>query len=434
MKKVSVWWGQGVYLFLCISIILLGVGGFELYPGLGVSAWSVSRTTFAFWLIWKLLIWLTKDRSAAIGAKHLFPAPLVIFFILVTVSLLPDFRNAGDYPYFLFACAHAVMLLDVFAGSQRARFIYLGIALLPMILVVRGLVDDPTVFNLSLTRRFGYPLDHPNTAGYVFAMSIPLALSVAMAETGMLRGLGLISGLIQTLALLLTYSRGAWLGCATSMLFLTFALKKWKAGLLIILLPVALMFSLTPLRERLATMANPQADPAINDRLRVMTGAVRLGLENPVLGIGYGRGRLKEALRETYKGTAHEHGPIWHAHNVYAELFAETGLLGLGSFIALLGHAFMVTWRSSRSQNRKDRLHALGLAAAWIAAAVTGLGDVPFYHHSTRIFFLSLFALIQLQARGELSTSQGPGIDRSSARRALASLALMIRGRLISGR
>ena len=412
MSEVSAWWGRGVYFFLCISIILLGVGGDELFSGVGVRAWSISRTTFFFWLIGKLLISFRRERSHTPLEKQIVPTTLLVFFILVTISLLPDFHTAGDYRYLLFACAHAVMLIDVFADYKRARLLYLGLALLPMILVMRGLVDDPTVFNLSLTRRFDYPLDHANTAGYLFSMSIPLALSVAVTEKGLLRGLGFFSGAVQTLGLLLTYSRGAWLGWATAMLFLTFALKKWTVGVLMILLPVVLMFSITPLRERLATLVHPRADSAIDERVQVMTGAVRLGLENPVFGIGYGRGRLKAALRQTYKGTIYEGWPIWHAHNVYAELFAETGILGLGSFLGLLGQTFIIAWRSSRSQNFKNRLTALGLAAGWVAAATSALGDVPFYHHSTRIFFFSLFASIHLHGCDRLSSNPGGAVDR----------------------
>jgi O-antigen ligase len=403
MSQLIEWWGRGVYAFLGISILLLGVGGGEPFPGIRVSAWSISRTTFFFWLIGKLLRLFCHEPSHPPLKKQVVPTPLLVFGILVTVSLLPDFNEAGDYPYLLFACAHAVMVIDVFADYRRARLLYLSLALLPMILVVRGLVDDPTVLNLSLTRRFDYPLDHANTAGYLFSMSIPLALSVAVIESGFLRGLGFFSAAIQTLGLLLTYSRGAWVGWATAMLFLIFALKKWKAGIVMILLPVVLVFSVTPLRERLATLVNPKADSAINDRLRVMTGAAHLGLENPVFGIGYGRGRLKAALRESYKETIYEGWPIWHAHNVYAELFAETGILGLGSFLVLLGQTFMIAWRGPRTQNVKNRLIAPGLAAAWVGAVTSAMGDVPFYHHSTRIFFFSLFALIYLHGRGYLS-------------------------------
>lgn len=415
MNQVCEWWGRGVFFSLCISIILLGVGGGELLPGVGISAWSVSRTTFFFWIIWKVLIWWQSKGSHPLLEKQIVPSPLLIFFIIVTISLVPDFHNAGDYPYLLFGCAHAVMLIDVFGEYKRARLLYLGLALLPLMLVVRGLVDDPTVFNFSLTRRFDYPLDHANTAGYLFSMSIPLALSIALTEKRLLRGVGFFSSTIQTLGLVLTYSRGAWVGWAAGMLFITFALKKWTAGMLMILLPAILVVSIPPLRERVATVVHPREDFAINYRLRIMTGAVRLGLENPVFGIGYGRGRLKAALRPTYKGTIYESLPIWHAHNVYAGLFAETGILGLGAFLGLLGQTFIIAWCSSRSRNSQDGLVALGLAAAWVAAATSALGDVPFYHHSTRIFFFSLFALIQLHGQGYLTASYAGTVGPSPA-------------------
>jgi hypothetical protein len=36
------------------------------------------------------------------------------------------------------------------------------------------------------------------------------------------------------------------------------------------------------------------------------------------------------------------------------------------------------------------------MGAAWIAFVVTGLGDVPYYHHEIRILFFTLLALTHL--------------------------------------
>ena len=83
------------------------------------------------------------------------------------------------------------------------------------------------------------------------------------------------------------------------------------------------------------TIVNPQVDPSIGDRLRLVQQAFQVGRENPVLGVGYGRGRLKEALRGNLPEGA-DQNPVAHTHNVYLELFAETGLLGLGIFLWLL--------------------------------------------------------------------------------------------------
>jgi hypothetical protein len=78
---------------------------------------------------------------------------------------------------------------------------------------------------------------------------------------------------------------------------------------------------------------------------------------------------------------------------MYIELFAQTGLLGLGAFLWLLCHTFSKTLDAAGRLEDSARVFQLGIAAAWIAFVVTGLGDVPFYHHEIRILFFTLLAL-----------------------------------------
>jgi O-antigen ligase len=224
-------------------------------------------------------------------------------------------------------------------------------------------------------------------------MSIPLVLALMVTEKGVLRGLAVFSCAVQLVGLLLTYSRGAWVGCAASALFLAVTTKRWKE-ISYVLAAFLLVFAFAvPLRDRILTLVKPQADAAMNERMEVMRGALELGVKHPLLGIGYGRGRLKEALRESYRGTANENSPIWHAHNVYVELFAETGMVGLIAFLWLLSCTAYLVCRRARSEGYPSQIILLGLAGSWIAAATTALGDIPFYHHETRIFFFTLLGL-----------------------------------------
>jgi O-antigen ligase len=258
-------------------------------------------------------------------------------------------------------------------------------------------VQNPGVLNLNEMIRFGRPLDHPNTAGYLFAMSIPLALAVTASSRGWQRVLAVLSLGLQMLGLILTYSRGAWLGSAASILCFGFAVKKQKQMLSLFALGAIVFLFVTPLRGRLLTLMNSQEDLAIKDRIRIMKDSFEIGLEHPVLGIGYGRGRLKETLRDVYKGTVNEKSPIWHAHNVYVELFAETGILGLGAFLWLLLATLHQTWQKAFYEKEATlRVMRFGLLAALIAFVVAGLGDIPFYHHEPRIYFFTLLALTQL--------------------------------------
>jgi putative inorganic carbon (HCO3(-)) transporter len=394
------WWSKAVFLFLWLSIFMLGVGRIELpFPGLRFSAWSVSRTALIFWLIWKFTFWI-RDRSSLMDWARKSPGTVPIFLMMVTISLLPSFRNAGDYRYFVFGVLHYVMVFDVFSTQKRTRALFLLLALPAGILVVRGVLYDWSVLDLNEMVRFGYPLDHPNTAGYVFAMSIPLAIGVIATEGGWLVLLAAVSLSLQSLGLALTYSRGAWFGSASSILFYGFIARKYKQVLLVIILGSSASFVIPSIQERLLSVANPQQDPAINDRIRFQTDSFAVGLEHPLLGVGYGRGRLKEALREMYEGTENENNPIWHAHNVYIDLFAGTGLLGLAAFLwLLLDCGWKILREVLQEQEPARRITLISISAGLVALVITGLGDVPFYHHETRIYLFSLIALAHLHTR-----------------------------------
>jgi O-antigen ligase len=194
-------------------------------------------------------------------------------------------------------------------------------------------------------------------------------------------------------ALILTFSRGAWLGWTAAMLSLTVALKKWRylATLAAILGVGVVAFPF--IQHRIAAVHQPHQDPAIRERLLLLNSALELGREHPLLGVGYGRGRLKVSLRPYLMGTEFEAFPILHAHNVYAELFAGTGLLGLLAFLWLIVHILLRLWRHALDRNGTEQLVGFGLVASWIGAIVAGFGDVPFYHHETRIFLFSLIAI-----------------------------------------
>jgi O-antigen ligase len=382
---------------LGVSILFIGIGRLELASGgLSVSAWSVSRTTFFFWLSFKLWLFIRRRRDFRKGLDLKPLAPLGWFFLVVTLSLLPDFRQSGDYRYFFFGCAHAVMLFDIFSGAPQRRWLPVILGVTPLVLVLRGFAHDPSILNFSLSQRFAFPLDHANTAGYLFAMSIPLCASVALASRRWWRRISVASCVSQILALILTFSRGAWLGWAASVFFLTLIARKWILLALALLLTTACVLTFSSIQDRLATLIQPYDDPSLRERLQLFTSSLKVGMESPLLGVGYGRGRLKEALRPHLKGTALEQRPIWHAHNVYLELLAGTGFLGLLAFLWLIGATLLRVLSAAVERQDPQRLLGFALATSWVAAIVTGMGDIPFYHHETRIFFFSLLATAQI--------------------------------------
>jgi len=401
------WWGKGVFFFLVGSILLLGIGRLELpLIRTGFSAWSISRTTFFFWLIWKIIILLRSGRGAIGLKKDWFPLPLLIFFAAVTLSLLPDFHEAADYRYFFFAMMHCVMVLDVFANGERPKFLLLLLGSLPGVLVVRGIVQNPSVLNLEQMNRFAYPMAHANPAGLLFSMSIPLAFTVIVSASGLLRTMTLSSLAAQFCGLVLTYSRGAWLASGVSLFGLTLMETRLRKAVFTLGLTALIAFAtIAPLRDRLLSVLKPTNDVAIEGRLRFMTNALTVGLDRPLFGAGYGRDRLREGVR-TDIPSAEQFGFIPHSHNVYTELLAETGCIGLGAFLWLiLSNMTRLIRKAQNESSPSDRIRYFCLAASLIAFLVGGLGDVPFYNHETRIFFFTLLALTFLALRSDVVTN-----------------------------
>ncbi len=397
MSNAIQWSERAIAIAIATSLGLIGIGHLALGDGwVSVGAWSVARTTLFFWIVLKLWIAARERRWPFAAGPWARLWPLGLFFLVVTASLLRVFSLAGDYRYLAFACCHAVIVVEVISDRQRLRWALLLLGVLPAVLVVRGLIHAPSVLSLDMAYRFGFPLDHPNTAGFVLAMTLPLGLWCIAAEKRWLRALAVISCLLQLLALVLSYSRGAWIAAFCSSLLYIVLSRQWKALAVILALGCAGIAFVPAVRERLISLAKPMDDAAIAERALLARQGIRIGWDNPLLGVGYGRGRFKAAFRERVRGTKFENLGLTHSHNVYIGLFATTGLLGLGSYLWLVGSGFATALRSALRQPVADPRLGLALASAWLAGIFGGLGDVPFFHHETRIL---LFTLLGLTAR-----------------------------------
>jgi O-antigen ligase len=398
------WWGKGVFFFLIASILLLGIGRLELpWARTGFSAWSISRTTFFFWLVWKIVICSPYGRGVIGFEKGWFPLPLLMFFAAVTLSLLPDFHEAADYRYFFFAVMHCVMIHELFATPDRKKLLLLLLGLLPAIIVVRGVSYNMSVLTFEQMNRFPYPFMHPNSAGLLLSMSIPLALGVVLSQNSWLRNVALGSLAAQFGGLVLTYSRGAWLASMTSLFGLSLMEQRLRKPVFALGSTALIVFvAIAPLRHRVLSLISPGTDVAIEGRLRFMTDALKVGLERPFFGVGYGRDRLREGVRQA-NPNADQFGFIPHSHNLYTELLAETGLVGLGAFLWMVVSNIARLIRRAQSElAAHERIGYLCLASSLIAFLVDGLGDVPFYNHETRIFFFTLLALTYLVLGDEI--------------------------------
>jgi hypothetical protein len=391
-----------VFFFLCLSITLLGIGPLEIpFLNLPFRSWSVSRTTFFFWLIWKALVWRrTKQTPLTLDPKSVC-VPLLLFVGWVTTSVFPDFAHLGDYRYLLFAMGHYLMVLDVFDDDRRQSLLYHLLAITPGVLLVRGIYADPAILDVNLATRFAYPLAHANPAGYLFSMSIPLCLATVLRGGEWLRPLATTSVLSQLVALILTFSRAAWAASCASLLSVSVGEKKLRVFVLALGVAGIAVFGVSSeLRDRLWSLTAANKDPDVVWRAEVMAHALSVGLDHPFIGVGYGRYYLRASLKKKFPEFAIQRY-IPHSHDLYTELIAGVGFLGLAVFVWPLASAATLLLRkmARRDASSDERYADLGLLGSLVAFVVAALGDVPFYNHETRIFFFTLLGLICLRLR-----------------------------------
>jgi O-antigen ligase len=202
--------------------------------------------------------------------------------------------------------------------------------------------------------------------------------------------LAVLSGLLLA-ALVMSWSRGAWLGfgAATLAVLFSWPRKAWLGATLVMgtvlagmlalglhLLPAALAERLTGFSEFVQTFDVRGVDItpenyAVVERLAHWQTAQEMARYHPWLGTGFGN------YEPVYPGYALINWPypLGHAHNIYLNLLAETGVVGLSAYLALWITIFWQTWRVTRHTRLWPRAVAIGLMGTWTHLTVHQLLD-----------------------------------------------------------
>lgn len=199
-------------------------------------------------------------------------------------------------------------------------------------------------------------------------------------------------------ALLLTYSRGAWLlGVPVALLFLaamrgrrTFAIA---LGVLAI---VAVALVLVVGAGRLTSLLETTEGTTFF-RLQLWQSSWAMIRDHPVQGVGLDN--FLYAYRSHYVlPTAWEEFNLSHPHNLLFDFWLRLGLSGLVVLIWLLVSFFRQGWRSYRSLPQGTaRLLLLGLMGGMVSSVAHGLVDNAFFLVDLGFVFTLMLAIVQAQ-------------------------------------
>lgn len=226
-------------------------------------------------------------------------------------------------------------------------------------------------------------------------------------------GLVLLAAFLTSLALVLSWSRGAWLGFAAGLGAMVFFGPRRRIygllllGLIIVLfalglgsgrLPAAVTVRLTGFVQdfRLGDVRGVDINDenySVLERQAHWQAGLDMLNDNVLLGVGFGN----YAAAYPEYALVNWPDPLGHAHNYYINLLAEVGVLGL---LAYLFFWSAVLWQTIHLLNRLDwpgRGIVLGLMGVWIALAAHHLVD-KLYVNNIYIHLGVLLGLLQLMA------------------------------------
>ena len=233
---------------------------------------------------------------------------------------------------------------------------------------------------------------NPNILAVYLLLYFPFSLWATFLpeNKGRMRVFYAITTVFCAICILLTWSRGAWLGLLLELfLFLLFHSRKTRfalrfAPLLLILVP----FLPSNFKSRLLSIGD-LGESSIRYRLQTWQGALQMFKHYP-FGIGVG----ERAWRAIYphfavSGTK----TVMHAHNVFLQVATELGMVGMILFLLLIFTALL-------SACKKKNFTMVTVVSG---ALVMGLFDHLWYYPGMLVPFWSMLAFCM---RGEQKVTE----------------------------
>jgi putative inorganic carbon (HCO3(-)) transporter len=267
---------------------------------------------------------------------------------------------------------------------------------------------DPESPLAKTTRVYSF-LGNPNLLAAYLLAAVAFSFVAIFAWRGWLpKALAIVMVAVNTSCLLLTQSRGGWIGLALMALVLLVMLHYWwspylprfwrYSALPIIFLGLAGVLVLgfifvQPFRYRIASIFAGSGDSSNAFRMNVWAAVVQMIQDYPILGIGPG----DQVFKKVYPLYQRPRFTALSAYSILLEVTVEMGFIGLAAFLWLL----LVTFNQGATQLR--RLRELDdHSAFWLIGAVSllvgmlghGFVDTVLYRPSVNILWWLGIALI----------------------------------------
>lgn len=346
-------------------------------PGFGGQSNRALMVVFVVW-VGSLIATRTGPNAIRERVPQFGLVLLFVFWVLLTLTWAPRPDVIGDLWLRLAMTAIVyLMVVTLVTQAKYARWLAAAFVVGCVLSILAGIaiggIEPATTDSAtSQSGRFQGGTGDPNYLAAAIVPAVVLAGALAARRGRPFVRLGLMVGIgILAIGLAATESRGGFIAIAIVSIG---ALILWKgkrlmvASMIVALVAAgAVWFTMYPAgMERLTSNKDGGSG-----RTDIWTVAWRVGEANPVFGVGVDQFRIVSQDYIRQPGSLRRADLIvggYVVHNVYLQLWAETGLVGLLLFLAIAFRSIMAAYQAAgRFDARGDPEMAMLARAAMLA-------------------------------------------------------------------
>jgi O-antigen ligase len=311
--------------------------------------------------------------------------PLVMYAALTLISsaFAIDARSSfiDDKQLILFLIVPAVYYL---ARGPRASLVLTVVITVGALSALIGIVQYGVLQYDSLGRRPEGLLTHYMTYSGLLVLVIGAAAARALFSTDRVWPVIVMPALV--VALVLTLTRGAWVGACAAVAVLLARRDFRFMTVLPILAAVVIAIAPSQITERASSMFDLR-DPTIRDRIEMLRIGGRMVGDHPLTGVG-----PNMVQRRYAEYRQNDQSPINpHLHNVPVQIAAERGLPALGVWLWFI--VLLIVDLTGRLRRARESFLPAAALAATVGMLTAGLFEYNFGDSEFLMLFLVLITL-----------------------------------------
>jgi len=254
---------------------------------------------------------------------------------------------------------------------------------------------DSDMFS-SISTRVYSTLQNPNVLSEYLLLIIPVTFAMGFTEKNKwLRALIICCALGMCLCMLVTFSRGGYLGLLIAAAVFLILIDRRFLFLGILLLMGMVIVLPDTIIERFSSIGN-MGDSSTSYRVSIWFGTIEMLKDYWICGIGPG----VTAFQKVYPVYSYHEAAAQHAHNLFLQITCDAGICGLAALLLVIITFFKsLAAAISREAMGRSKILQIGVFSSVLGFLVQSMTDNSFYNYRVLLIFWVFITLGALVSR-----------------------------------